>query len=134
MSEYADIRIKGLSLFSFRNYLIGDIVSLFFTKDDLIVTPNCKIDLEDEELDEGYIQYLYKTTVRKAKERLDALGFCITNFEKVFNEKKLDAIDYDSFLYHSRVDFEDGEEESQKRIQKRITFKKWKNAMHKIIS
>lgn len=134
MSEYADIRIKGLSLFSFRNYLIDDIVSLFFTKDDLMVTPNCKIDLEDEESDEEYTQYLYKTTVRKAKERLDALGFGVTNFEKIFNEKKIDAIDYDSFLYHSRVDLEDIEEETQKRIQKRITFKKWKNAMHKIVS
>ena len=32
MSEYADITIKNLSLMSFRNYLVPDIVSLFFQK------------------------------------------------------------------------------------------------------
>ena len=49
MSEYADIKIKSLSLYSFRNYLDSSIVGLFFSKDDLIIDPNCKEDPEDEE-------------------------------------------------------------------------------------
>ena len=37
MSEYADIVIGNLSLHWFRNYLDSKIVSLFFSKNDLIV-------------------------------------------------------------------------------------------------
>ena len=92
MSEYADITIKNLSLMSFRNYLVPDIVSLFFSKSDLIITPNYRIDLEDEDT-EGYTRYIYKTTVKKAKERLDALGFGITNFENALKTNLLQAID-----------------------------------------
>lgn len=35
MSEYVDIRINNLSLYSFRNYLISDIFGVFFQKMDL---------------------------------------------------------------------------------------------------
>ena len=48
MSEYADIRIKNLSLYSFRNYLDSSIVGLFFSKADLVIEHNCKEDPEDE--------------------------------------------------------------------------------------
>ena len=132
MSEYADITIKNLSLMSFRNYLIPDIVSLFFSKTDLIITPNCKIDLEDEDT-EGYTKYVYKTTVKKAKERLDALGFGISNFEKAFNTYLLQAIDYSAFLQDLGVDFYDRDEIALERCKAKVTFKKWANAMHKII-
>ncbi len=133
MSEYADITINNLSLMSFRNYLVPDIVSLFFSKSDLIITPNYRIDLEDEDT-EGYTRYIYKTTVRKAKERLDALGFGVSNFENVFNSNLLQAIDYSAFLQHLGVDFDDREEIALERCKKRVTFKKWMNAMRKIIS
>ena len=133
MSEYADITINNLSLMSFRNYLVPDIVSLFFSKSDLIITPNYRIDLEDEDT-EGYTRYIYKTTVKKAKERLDALGFGVSNFENVFNSNLLQAIDYSAFLQHLGVDFDDREEIALERCKKRVTFKKWMNAMHKIIS
>ena len=133
MSEYADIYVKNLSLISFRNYLISDIVSLFFSKNDLTTIPKCKMDLEDDD-SEYYTQYVYKTTVKKAKERLDARGFGILNLNKVFNEKSTQAIDYDSFLYYLGVDFDKYDEIALERCKKRVSFKKWKNAMHKIIS
>lgn len=133
MSEYADITVKKLSLMLFRNYLNPDIVSLFFSKKDLVITPNCKIDMEDEDSDD-YTQYVYKTTVRKAKERLDARGFSIYNLEKVFNSNKFQAIDYSPYLYHLGVDYDQQEEIALERIEKRISFKKWENAMHKIVS
>lgn len=133
MSEYADIYVKSLSLISFRNYLVPDIVNLFFSKKDLVITPNCKIDLEDEDT-EGYTQYVYRTTVKKAKERLEARGFSICNLEKIFNENLFQAIDYYEFLCHLGVDYDDLDQIAIERCKKSVTFKKWKNAMQKIIS
>lgn len=37
MSEYADIKIKNLVVYTFANYLKDDVVSHFFTKDDLYI-------------------------------------------------------------------------------------------------
>lgn len=45
---------------------------------------------------------MYRTTVRRAKERLDAQGFGLNNFEKIFNDEMVQAVDYSSFLYHYR--------------------------------
>ena len=47
MSEYAEIVIGKLSLCWFRNYLDGEIVRLFFSKNDLVVFRDCKIDVEE---------------------------------------------------------------------------------------
>ena len=133
MSEYADISIKKLSLMWFRNYINPYIVSLLFSNKDLCITPNCKIDLDDEESDE-YTQYVYKTTVKKAKERLDARGFGILNLEKIFNNNPFQAVDYSAFLSHLNVDYDLYEEIALERCKKSVSFKKWKNAMHKITS
>lgn len=133
MSEYADIVVKKLSLACFRNYVDGYIVSLFFTKNDLSITPNCKIDL-GEDGSEEYTQYVYKTTARKAKERLDAQGFSVNKLEKLFNEKLLYAIDYTHFLLHLGIEFDEHEESVRERSKKKVSFAKWKNAVHKIIS
>lgn len=133
MSEYADINIKKLSLFWFRNYVDSYIVSLLFSVKNLIITPNCKVDPEDDDSD-LYTRYVYKTTVKDAKERLEAQGFSMENFQKVFNENMLQAIDYSAFLYHLGVDFNERDEGIQRQTRKKVTFQKWKNAMHKIVS
>lgn len=133
MSEYADISIKNLSLAMFRNYVDDYVVGLFFSSADLRITPNCKIDLEDEESDE-YTQYEYRSTVKKAKERLDAQGYGISKLEKIFNTNLGQAIDYSAFLYHLGIEFDEREEKTQERIKTKVSFKKWKNAMRKIIS
>ena len=133
MSEYADISIRKLSLWTFKNYLNSDIVSLFFTNEDLIVTSECMQDLEDKGSTE-YTRYMYKTTVLKAKERFDVLGYGVDNLGKIFSANTLQAIDYSAFLYYLNVDFEDFEATSQERIKKSVSFKKWKNAMHKIVT
>lgn len=133
MSEYADILVGKLSLWGFRNYLDPGIVSLFFSKNDLVITPNCFFEEEEEEL-EYYTKYEYKTSVKKAKERLDALGFSIFNFEKEFTEYKEQAIDYSNYLYKLSYDYDDYEGVAAKRFDRYVTFKKWKNAINKIIS
>ena len=133
MSEYADIGVKNLSLAWFRNYVDNYIVSLFFTRSDLSITPNCKIDL-GEDGSEEYTQYVYRTTVKKAKERLDAQGYSLNKLEKLFNEKILYAIDYTRFLLHLGIEFEEHENKVRERSNKKVSFAKWKNAVHKIIS
>lgn len=46
----------------------------------------------------------------------------------------LQAIDYTEVLYHLGIDFDERDEQIKKRVQKRVSFRKWKNALHKIIS
>lgn len=132
MSEYADISIRKLSLCSFKNYLNSNIVSLFFSGNDLIVVPS-----QDDNLDLNAPtedSYMYKTTVLRAKERFDALGYGINKFEKEFNDKMYQALDYTSFLHYLGIAYDDYEEVTRDRIRKKVTFKKWVNAMSKIIT
>lgn len=132
MSEYAEISVERLDLWWFRNYLDSSIVSLFFSKRDLHVTPDCKIDEEDEEAG-TYIRYVYKTSVKKAKERFDSRGFGLHNLERMFNDCLVRAIDYSCFLYHLRIDYDEDDKRAEERIRKNVSFKKWKNAMKKIV-
>lgn len=132
MSEYAEIVVGKLSLCWFRNYLDSKMVSLFFSKNDLVVIHDCNIDADDEEAG-TYTKYLYKTTVQRAKERLDARGFGINNFEKIFNNKMLQAVDYTAFLHHLYNDYDEDDKTIEMRIKNNVSFRKWKNAMKKIV-
>ena len=123
MSEYAEIVVGKLSLYEFRNYLDSKIVSLFFSKRDLVVIEDCNIDDRDKEAG-TYTKYVYKTTVRDAKQRLDACGFGLKSFEKIFNEKMLKAIDYEAFLYHLGVDYDEDDKQFEMRIRKSVSFRK----------
>lgn len=127
MSEYAEIKIENLSLQWFRNYLHGEIVSIFFSKDNLETYEVC-----NEE--ETYTGYTYRTTVKKAKDRLDALGYSPEKFEKQFDEKIIEAIDCYGYLYHQDIDYDDEEEYIRKNLLKHLSFRKWKNSLHKLIS
>ena len=49
MSEYANIEIKNMSLFGFRNYLQDDIVRLFFSKRDYVCISDYIDDPDDED-------------------------------------------------------------------------------------
>ena len=133
MSEYAEIKIENMELVWFRNYLDEEIVSLFFSKEDLIITPDYPIDSDAEE-DEKYTRYVYKTTVARAKERLDAQGFGVGNLEKVFNENAPWAVDYSPFFNKFRIEYDDYNKAASERFEKYVTFKKWKNSMKKIIA
>lgn len=132
MSEYADIKIGNLSLFSFRNYLDPAIVSLFFSSKDLDINQDVKEDSEDEDT-ECYTQYIYKTTVKCAKERLDARGFTLSALEKLFNNNTIQSIDYSPYLLHLHVDLAVFEKVGKKRAEKYVTFRKWKNATQKLV-
>lgn len=131
MSEYCDIRIKNMSLLWFRNYLEKEVVELFFSKSDLIIEPEY-VDPDDEDA-EPYTRYTYQTSVKKAKERLDAMGYGSKHFEKLFLENMMVAIDYNPFLRNLRVDIDEYDEKAQERINKNVSFKKWTNALDRIV-
>lgn len=132
MSEYAEIVVQNLELASFRNYVDPQIVSLFFSERDLTIVDNCKVDESDD--DAGlFTQYVFKTSVKNAKERLDALGFGVNNFEKLLENKAQEAIDYSAFLDYLHVDAEEYEIKAKQRIEKYISPKKWRNSMRKIV-
>lgn len=132
MSEYADIIIKNLTLYSFRNYLDSSIVGLLFSKDDLYIEPNCKEDPEDED-SSMYTKYYYKTTVERAQERLDAQGFTLKRFEEQFTEKAVEIINYEPRLRSLHIAPEHFEKKAKERIEGQVSFQKWKNSMRKII-
>lgn len=132
MSEYATIKIRNLSLYWFRNYLQPEIVHLLFSKLNYKCVPDY-IDYPDDEDSERYTKHMYITTVKKARERLEALGFSISKFEHIFNETKYDAIYYDALLSQLHIDYDDYKEKSEIRIEKHVTFRKWKNSLDKII-
>ncbi len=127
MSEYAEIKTENLTIHRFRNYLDGEIVSLFYSKDNLET-----YEVSNEE--ETYTGYCYKTTVKKAKERLDALGYSPERFEKVFDEKIIEAIDCFGYLYYKNINYEDKEDYIKNNLLKHLSFRKWKNSLHKLIS
>lgn len=132
MSEYADIKIGNMSVCSFRNYVAPDIVCKIFYEDNLCTIENYVEDPDDE--DSGSItRYYYKTTVNKAKDRLDAQGYTLSRLENIFNDNMLRAIDYSSFLDHLRVDCDFQYDKAKERLKKyKITFKKWENSIKKI--
>lgn len=130
MGEYAEIYTENLALCRFKNYLKSDLVSLFFSEKDLIVTENYYLDTEDKDC-EPITRYEYKTSVKKARERLDAMGYGIKHLENLFEINKYEAINYFPFLSKLNVDLED--EELRERIDKKVTFKKWTNSIKKII-
>ena len=133
MSEYADINIKKLSLMSFRNYVDEYVVGLLFSDKDLMINPGFKPDPEEEDSEE-YTQYVYKTTVKKAIERLDARGFSIENFEKIFEKNKESVINFSDIYYHLKKHSKSDEATFAEKLIQNITFKKWQNAMHKIVT
>ena len=81
-----------------------------------------------------YTKYLYKTTVKRAIERLDAQGFTINGFEKLFRERANEIIDYDPRLRSLHIDVEDYEVKAKERIEKYVSFQKWKNSIRKIVN
>lgn len=132
MSEYAYINIKKLTLMSFRNYVDEYVVGLLFSDKDLIISPGFKPDPEDEDSEE-YTQYVYKTTVKKAIERLDARGFSIENFRKIFEKNKENGINFFDIYINTKKHSNCDEDTFAEKLIKNITFKKWQNAVRKIV-
>lgn len=131
MSECAEIKIGKYIIESFKNYLDFKVVNLFFSNYNLSIKEKCLYDEDDPESGE-YTKYEYKTTVKNAKDRLDALGYGISNFKCLFNEKMFEAIDYSMYLMKINRESDD-EDKIIERIKKNVTFRKWTNAINEIV-
>lgn len=132
MSEYVSIKTRELDIWTFRNYVEIRIAELFFNQSDLTITPNVRYEIDDED-EIPHTQYEFITTVKKAKERFDALGYSLNNFELEFDKNKFKWIAYDEFLSHLNIALDDYDEVKIKRINKYITFEKWKNSIKKFV-
>ena len=122
MSEYADIMIRKLSIWSFCNYL-DDVVGLIFSPTDLIIISDSAEDSEDEKSYQ-YPKYMYRSNVQKAKERLDALGYSLPKLEKEFKRDTEDLLE----LFRFSQAFTPNEEEAyiaaKGKLEKHISYRK----------
>lgn len=132
MSEYASYNIKKLEFWNNSSYLDFDFAGYLFTNNDLEIKSNVKYDDEDED-EIPHDEYKYKTTVKKAIERLDAIGITEKSVENEFNQKILDCMDYEGLLEHLNIPIEDWDAKRIERTKKYVTFLKWKNALKKFI-
>lgn len=133
MSEYADLKISDFEIWSFRNYLDRDIITLFFNDDDLEIKENVKYDESDLE-EVPHTQYMYSSNVKRAKERFDALGVSMYSVKCEFEKKKYCSIDCYSSLWNHDFDTDEFDEKSKRIIDKNITFKKWLNSIRRIVN
>lgn len=128
MGAYADLKVGQLSLLWWKNDVDKNLLGLFFTDDDLKVIENVKYDNDDIE-EEPHTEYVYSTTVQKAIDRLNAVGYTLNSIESQFNECMLRCIDYYPLLWDRYED--DLDEIQEERIRKYVTFKKWYNSVLK---
>lgn len=124
MSEYADLVVRDYSIYWFRNEINMNIAGALFSDLDIRITHN---DIESE----TPIQYKYVTTVKKSKERLDALGYTLSQFKCIFDSRKVGAVD-DCWLWHKIDDYDAYRSKSLETLS-RISFKKWANAVRKLV-
>ena len=130
MTEAISISINNLVLFDCDDTEIDDteIVRLIFSDKDLLSKP-------DYEEGEFYKKYTYKTSVRRAKERLDVMQFGEAYFKEVFNTNIYNAIDYTDYLLHLGVNSSDHYEVFKEKVENNeVTFEKWQSALANIIN
>lgn len=128
MGVEVSLHIKNLELLYWKSYFDKETLGLFFSNDDLLIIPNAKYEITDEET---YTQYKYSTTIKKAKSRLNSIGYTLKKIEDEFNQKKLNCLDYFILINRFEMDNEEYDKEVKRRVDKYVTFKKWFNSVKK---
>lgn len=132
LGVYVELVVNNFTLLSWKSFFDRGALGLFFTDDDLIITENAKYDESDED-EEPYTEYKYSTTVKKAVQRLDSIGYTMKKVQTEFEFSVFECLDYVSLLTHLGIDFDKYDEIKEERIRKYVTFKKWKNAVNKYV-
>lgn len=132
MSKYATYKIKKLKFWNNESYFDFEFAGYLFTNEDLEINNNVRNDDDEDAI--PYDEYKYKTTVKKAIERLDAIGITEKNIEDEFNQKILDCMDYEGFFEHLNIPVEEWKEKRIERTKKYVSFLKWKNALKKFVT
>lgn len=130
MGANVELMVKDLSLLYWKSYFDRDTLGLFFTDDDLIITEESEHNATCE-TNEKYHSYKYSTTVQKAIDRLNSIGYTLSSVETAFEINKERCLDYYRLLYDLKIDFEEYDYVMKKRIEKYVTFAKWKNSVKK---
>ena len=131
MSEYAEIKIREMSIWDYRNYL-DDVVGLIFSPTDLIIISDSAEDSEDEKSYQ-YPKYMYRSNVQKAKERLDALGYSLPKLEKEFKRDTEDLLELFRFSQTLTPNEEEAYIAAKGKLEKHVSYRKWMNAIKKVI-
>lgn len=130
MSVNVELKIRNLSLLTWQSCFDKKALGLFFSNNDLVINENVKYDVND--FDEApHIEYKYSTTVQKAIERLNVLGYTLKNAEMEFNRNKYRCIDYFRVICNRKNIPENYDEIQKERIKKHVTFSKWCNSVWK---
>jgi len=79
MSTYVALKVRNLILWEWASCFDKNMLGFFFTDNDLVTNET---------------EYKYTTTVKKAIERLDSLGFTLKKAEAEFNKNKYSCLDY----------------------------------------
>lgn len=117
MGSYAHLAFDGTDLLFWKSRVDKDVLSHFFLASDF----QSYEEQADDDPTEKRMCHKLSTTVKKAKERLNASGYTLLRAKAEFDELSAD----DFFHY----DYED--EELCEKIKAAITFEKWKKAVHK---
>ena len=130
MGVDVNLKIGNLSLWYWKSYFDRSTLGFFFTDDDLKITENVKYDESDME-ESPHTQYRYSTTIRNAVQRLDSIGYTLKSVQSDFERYKYNCLDYQSILRDLKIDHDRYDEIKEQRINKYVTYKKWKNAVLK---
>ena len=130
MGLSVELKVNNISLMYWKSFFDYKTLGLFFTDDDLVVTENVKYDEMDPN-EEPHTEYRYSTTVQRAIQRLNSIGYTLKNVQAAFESSCNDCLDYFSLLYDLGIDIEKYDEIKEERIKKHVAFRKWKNAVIK---
>lgn len=130
MGVDVELNVKKLTLLYWKSFFDRNALGLFFCDDDLTITETVNYD-KSTTSEIPHTEYKYSTTVRKAIQRLDSVGYTIDRVQSDFESLKMDCLDYWSLLHDLGIDDSCYEEVKEQRIAKHITFRKWKNAVLK---
>ncbi len=130
MGANVELKVQDLSLLYWKNYFDRNALGLFFTDDDLVITENVKYDETD--IDETpHTEYKYSTTIQKAIDRLNCVGYTLNSVKTEFEANKERCLDYSHLLYRLNYSYDEFDVIVPERIKKYVTFTKWKNSVWK---
>lgn len=130
MGVDVELKVRNLCLLYWKSFFDKEKLGVFFTDNDLVITKNVKYntDNEDEKPD---IEYKYSTTVQKAIDRLDSIGFTVKKAKQEFDKKKYRCLDYIGVIYNLKIKNDDYDLIQKERTRKYVTFSKWCNSVWK---
>ncbi|MBU5676919.1 hypothetical protein KQI88_10870 [Alkaliphilus sp. MSJ-5] len=103
MGSYATLTVGKYDLLLSKNCL-ADYLLIIFNKNDKVIEKDYYDDGEE------YFRYMYKTSVKKAKQCLDILGYTLKNSKTRFDEYKC------QLEFKLELDYEDNYEEAYKKF------------------